>query len=62
MPPDPPTFVSSIYLQQSDFNLDPPLLKQREFSTMLFLPSLQFIHSPVGILQIILTDQLTLSV
>ena len=25
-PPDPPRFVSSIYLQQSDFNLDPPLI------------------------------------
>ena len=31
MPPDPPRFVSSIYLQQSDFNLDPPLVNWQIF-------------------------------
>ena len=32
MPPDPPRFVSSIYLQQSDFNLDPPLISSKSIT------------------------------
>ena len=40
-------FLNDTYTQHSLFHKT-YLLKQREFSSMLFLPSLQCIHSPVG--------------